>query len=79
MRVLGAQIPETLRPALFEVADKLEQVDRALLVVTLAYGFHGGYSVAISDLTDKEPKNLHLSYMNEQRSIAAASATKSGG
>lgn len=56
----------------------MSQLDRALIVVAIGYGFHAGYSIRLGDEEDGS-KNLHREYMNEQAGRANGSpATTSG-
>ncbi len=52
----------------------MSQVDRALFLICVSWGFHSGYSLRIADEADRT-KNLHLEYVNEQRAANPAAGS----
>lgn len=72
LRILSVIVSPQLLTAFAEMTDKWEQVDLALLAVSLCHSFHAGYSTAIADLTKEPPTSLHLEYLNEQQRSAGS-------
>lgn len=69
-RVVRGALPPELVPSMAEMYSKLDQLDRAQLFVGYCYAFHIGYSQRIADEAAKT--NLHMEYVNEQKSNGAA-------
>lgn len=72
--VLGANVPPSLKGAMFQVSQKLTHEERALLIACIGVGFHGGYSMRLTD--EESNQNLHTEYLNAARPVANGSAPR---